>query len=311
MRTEADLHSSPSSTEISQSGFRISRRYLRCAWRTALRIRHRRNIRRRAVLPQRIRALDVRAGSHRQRSSCGRRDRRADWRAAGGLVWPAKAADRDRDHFCRWVRSSAHWPRPPMILAVGRIIVGFGIGLSSSGVPVYISEVAPADARGWQVSLFQLAITVGILLAYLVDYAFAGIQGWRWMFGLAIIPAAIFGSGMIFLPESPRWLLRRGRSRNRPRHAGAHSRDRGRRGGVPGNRAVRHQSAGERPLFRSVYARRFGPRSSSELGWRSSSKLPASIPSSTTRRSLFRPREFRPLPARFLQPRASARSTCS
>src|SRR5579864_3578481 len=98
----------------------------------------------------------------------------------------------------------------PMILAVGRIIVGFGIGLSSSGVHVYIAEAAPADARGWQVSLFQLAITVGILLAYLVDYAFAGIQGWRWMFGLAVIPAAIFGSGMLFLPESPRWLLRRG-----------------------------------------------------------------------------------------------------
>jgi sugar porter (SP) family MFS transporter len=97
-----------------------------------------------------------------------------------------------------------------VILAVGRIIVGLGIGLSSSGVPVYISEVAPADARGWQVSLFQLAITVGILLAYLVDYAFAGIQGWRWMFGLAVIPAAIFGTGMFFLPESPRWLLRRG-----------------------------------------------------------------------------------------------------
>lgn len=98
------------------------------------------------------------------------------------------------------------------ILATGRIIVGFAIGLSSSGVPVYISEVAPAEARGWQVSLFQLAITVGILLAYLVDYAFAAIQGWRWMFGLAVVPAAIFGIGMIFLPESPRWLVRRGRA---------------------------------------------------------------------------------------------------
>src|SRR5580698_8738083 len=96
------------------------------------------------------------------------------------------------------------------ILAAGRIIVGFGIGLSSSGVPVYISEVAPAEARGWQVSLFQLAITVGILAAYLVDYAFARIQGWRWMFGLAVVPAAIFGAGMFFLPESPRWLFRRG-----------------------------------------------------------------------------------------------------
>src|SRR6266852_4160460 len=97
------------------------------------------------------------------------------------------------------------------MLVAGRIIVGIGIGLSSSTVPVYISEVAPANARGWQVSLFQLAITVGILFAYLVDYAFARVQGWRWMFGLAVVPAAIFGSGMIFLPESPRWLLRRGR----------------------------------------------------------------------------------------------------
>jgi MFS transporter, SP family, galactose:H+ symporter len=99
----------------------------------------------------------------------------------------------------------------PTILIVGRIIVGFGIGLSSSAVPVYISEVAPADARGWTVSLFQLAITLGILLAYLVDYAFARIQGWRWMFGLAVVPAAIFAFGMLFLPESPRWLVKRGR----------------------------------------------------------------------------------------------------
>ncbi len=95
-------------------------------------------------------------------------------------------------------------------LIVGRIIVGLGIGLSSGTVPVYISEVSPANARGWQVSLFQLAITVGILLAYVVDYAFAGIEGWRWMFGLAVIPAAIFALGMLYLPESPRWLAMRG-----------------------------------------------------------------------------------------------------
>src|SRR3984893_2513365 len=98
----------------------------------------------------------------------------------------------------------------PVILIVGRIVVGLGIGLSSGTVPVYISEVSPADARGWQVSLFQLAITLGILAAYMVDYAFAAIQGWRWMFGLAVIPAAIFGLGMVFLPESPRWLASRG-----------------------------------------------------------------------------------------------------
>src|SRR5580700_201574 len=99
----------------------------------------------------------------------------------------------------------------PGILIFGRIVVGLGIGLSSGTVPVYISEVSTPDARGWTVSLFQLAITLGILLAYVVDYAFASIQGWRWMFGLALLPAAIFGCGMLFLPESPRWLVRQGR----------------------------------------------------------------------------------------------------
>jgi sugar porter (SP) family MFS transporter len=97
------------------------------------------------------------------------------------------------------------------ILIAGRVIVGLAIGLSSSAVPVYISEVSPPATRGWMVSLFQLAITLGILLAYLVDYAFARIQGWRWMFGLAVVPAGIFVTGMLFLPESPRWLAKRGR----------------------------------------------------------------------------------------------------
>ena len=99
-------------------------------------------------------------------------------------------------------------------LIVGRIIVGLGIGLSSGTVPVYISEVSPANARGWQVSLFQLAITFGILLAYVVDYAFAGIEGWRWMFGLAVVPSAIFALGMLYLPESPRWLAMNGKLEN-------------------------------------------------------------------------------------------------
>jgi len=98
----------------------------------------------------------------------------------------------------------------PEVLIAGRIVVGLGIGLSSGTVPVYISEVSPPASRGWMVSLFQLAITIGILLAYVVGYAFAAIQGWRWMFGLALIPAAVFGLAMTFLPESPRWLIKRG-----------------------------------------------------------------------------------------------------
>ncbi|HEY7788969.1 MAG TPA: sugar porter family MFS transporter [Vicinamibacterales bacterium] len=103
------------------------------------------------------------------------------------------------------------------VLVVGRVIVGVGIGLASTTVPIYISELAPAAARGWQVSLFQLAITVGILGAYLVDYAFAASRGWRWMLGLAVVPGVLLGIGMLLMPETPRWLARRGR-RDEARH---------------------------------------------------------------------------------------------
>ncbi len=96
------------------------------------------------------------------------------------------------------------------MLIVGRAIVGLGIGFASSTVPLYISEVSPASARGWQVSLFQFAITVGILAAYLVDYAFAGSGNWRWMLGLAVVPGAALGLGMLVLPESPRWNAQHG-----------------------------------------------------------------------------------------------------
>jgi sugar porter (SP) family MFS transporter len=98
------------------------------------------------------------------------------------------------------------------VLLVGRTVVGLGIGLASTTVPVYISEVSPPNARGWQVSLFQLAITIGILVAYLVDYAFAGNGGWRWMLGLAVVPGLILGLGMLYLPESPRWLAKHGQT---------------------------------------------------------------------------------------------------
>jgi MFS transporter, SP family, galactose:H+ symporter len=97
------------------------------------------------------------------------------------------------------------------ILIASRIVLGIAIGLSSTNVPVYLSEVSPPEARGWIVSLFQLAVTAGIVSAYVVDYAFANVGGWRWMLGLAVAPAVIFGTGMFFLPETPRWLIRSGR----------------------------------------------------------------------------------------------------
>jgi MFS transporter, SP family, galactose:H+ symporter len=97
-------------------------------------------------------------------------------------------------------------------LVIGRLIVGLGIGFSTSTVPIYISEVSPPQTRGWQVSLFQLAITIGILAAYLVDYTFSSSGSWRWMLGLAFVPGAILGLGMIRMPESPRWLAEHGQS---------------------------------------------------------------------------------------------------
>jgi MFS transporter, SP family, galactose:H+ symporter len=106
--------------------------------------------------------------------------------------------------------ASAAAPSPSILIA-SRVLLGIAIGLSSTTVPVYLSEVSPPHARGWIVSLFQLAVTAGIVCAYVVDFAFAKSGGWRWMLGLAVAPALVFGTGMFFLPETPRWLIRRGR----------------------------------------------------------------------------------------------------
>ncbi|MFN8216712.1 MAG: sugar porter family MFS transporter [Solirubrobacterales bacterium] len=96
------------------------------------------------------------------------------------------------------------------VLVVSRIVIGVAIGLASAAAPVYISEVAPPESRGRLVSFFQLAVTIGILVAYLVGYAFDGIEGWRWMLGLGCVPALALAVGMIRMPQSPRWLVMTG-----------------------------------------------------------------------------------------------------
>jgi MFS transporter, SP family, galactose:H+ symporter len=96
------------------------------------------------------------------------------------------------------------------LLVVARIVAGAAIGIASFVAPLYISEIAPVDIRGKLVSINQVALTSGIVISYLVDYAFAGSQAWRWMFAMAVIPAAAFGIGLIFIPDSPRWLAGRG-----------------------------------------------------------------------------------------------------
>ncbi|MBZ6494840.1 sugar porter family MFS transporter [Natrinema longum] len=97
------------------------------------------------------------------------------------------------------------------ILIVGRIVDGIGVGFASVVGPLYISEISPPKIRGSLVSLNQLTITSGILIAYLVNFAFAGGGEWRWMLGLGMVPAAVLFVGMLFMPESPRWLYEHGR----------------------------------------------------------------------------------------------------
>jgi SP family galactose:H+ symporter-like MFS transporter len=96
-------------------------------------------------------------------------------------------------------------------LTIARIFLGVAIGLASATVPVYISEVAPPQVRGRLVTFFQLAVTVGIVVAYLVSLAFDPVEGWRWMLGLGAIPALALGIGMLTVPPSPRWLVMEGR----------------------------------------------------------------------------------------------------
>lgn len=97
------------------------------------------------------------------------------------------------------------------ILVVGRLIVGFAVGVASVAAPLYAAEMAPARVRGRYVSMYQLAITMGIFIAYLVDDFFTAQERWRPMFLLAIIPGAALAALMWFMPETPRWLVKAGR----------------------------------------------------------------------------------------------------
>lgn len=101
-----------------------------------------------------------------------------------------------------------------LMLIIMRIIIGIAIGITSYVVPMYISEISPTRVRGALVTLNQLMITIGILVSYITDYCFsndANNGSWKMMFLVGVVPALILLIGMFFLPESPRWLIARGR----------------------------------------------------------------------------------------------------
>jgi sugar porter (SP) family MFS transporter len=99
------------------------------------------------------------------------------------------------------------------LFSAARLAGGLAIGLASVLTPVYIAEISPPKNRGTLVSLNQLAIVIGILFAYLVSWQIArfGENSWRWMLAVAAIPSLAFFLGLLAVPESPRWLLSRGR----------------------------------------------------------------------------------------------------
>ncbi|WP_323748577.1 sugar porter family MFS transporter [Dyella silvae] len=98
------------------------------------------------------------------------------------------------------------------MLVIARFVLGLAIGIATFTAPLYLAEVAPEKTRGAMISLYQLMITIGILVAFLSDTAFSYNGNWRWMLGVIAIPGALFLLGLFFLPDSPRWLMMRGRT---------------------------------------------------------------------------------------------------
>lgn len=102
------------------------------------------------------------------------------------------------------------------LMTIGRSVIGTGVGAASFVVPLYIAEVAPASHRGRLVTTNVLFITMGQVVAYIIGWAFSTFgdksTGWRWMVGLGAIPALLQAVIVLFMPETPRWLVKAGNS---------------------------------------------------------------------------------------------------
>ncbi len=99
-----------------------------------------------------------------------------------------------------------------LMLEVSRFLLGIAVGVASFVAPLYLSEIAPEHIRGSMISLYQLMITIGILVAFLSDVGFSASGNWRWMLGIITFPALILFIGVLTLPESPRWLSMKGKN---------------------------------------------------------------------------------------------------
>jgi SP family galactose:H+ symporter-like MFS transporter len=99
----------------------------------------------------------------------------------------------------------------PESLIAARVVLGLAIGVATFTAPLYLAEVAPEKTRGAMISLYQLMITSGILVAFLSDTALSYSGNWRWMLGIIAIPGVLFLLGLFLLPCSPRWLMMHGR----------------------------------------------------------------------------------------------------
>ena len=98
------------------------------------------------------------------------------------------------------------------ILILSRIFVGFAVGIVNFIVPLYLSEVSPKNLRGTLVSLYQWAITAGILFSYFINAVFAqAVYNWRWMLFAGVVPGLILFIGMCFMKDTPRWLVSKNR----------------------------------------------------------------------------------------------------
>jgi sugar porter (SP) family MFS transporter len=97
------------------------------------------------------------------------------------------------------------------VLVAGRLLVGFGVGVASVAAPLYAAELAPTRLRGRMISLYQLAITMGIFVAYFADYLLINGDKWRVMLGVSAVPGVLLALAILPLPDSPRWYVKAGR----------------------------------------------------------------------------------------------------